>query len=146
MILVGDPSGIAKGTIAEETCFDALKRMGLPAFPAPTNDIDPRLRAVEALLGKQVNGGPALVINAQGLPVAGARDARRLPLQEAQGRRACARSRRSSTRRASPTSPTACSTSALVVHGGLVHEFARRLTPRSASGRTGQRITAAGWT
>jgi hypothetical protein len=68
VILVGDPSGIAKGTIAEETCFEALKRMGLPAFPAPTNDIDPRLRAVEALLGKQVNGGPALCINAKGCP------------------------------------------------------------------------------
>src|SRR4249920_1562694 len=67
-ILVGDPSGISKGTIAEESCFDALKRMGLPAFPAPTNDVDPRLRAVESLLGKQVNGGPALCINGRGCP------------------------------------------------------------------------------
>jgi hypothetical protein len=68
IILVGDPSGIAKGTVAEESCFDALKRLGLPAFPAPTNDIDVRLRAVEALLGKQVNGGPALMINREGCP------------------------------------------------------------------------------
>jgi hypothetical protein len=45
VILVGDPSGVAQGTIAEETSFEALKRMGLTCFPAPTNDNDPRLRA-----------------------------------------------------------------------------------------------------
>lgn len=66
--LVGDPSGAAKGTIAEESCFDALKRLGLPAIPAPTNDIEPRLRAVEALLGRQSGGGPALIISRAGCP------------------------------------------------------------------------------
>jgi hypothetical protein len=66
--LVGDPSGIAKGTISEESNFDALKRLGLPAFPAPTNDIDPRLRAVESLLSRQTNGGPTLIISRQGCP------------------------------------------------------------------------------
>lgn len=66
--MVGDPAGVAKDTISEETSFDVLGRLGLPAFPAPTNDIDPRLRAVEALLGRQVNGGPALLINAEGCP------------------------------------------------------------------------------
>lgn len=66
--VVGDPSGVAKGTIAEESCFDALQRMGLPCFPAPTNDIEPRLRAVEALLSRQTNGGPTLMISAAGCP------------------------------------------------------------------------------
>ena len=66
--MVGDPSGVAKGSIAEESCFDALKRFGLPAFPAPTNDIEPRLRAVETLLGRQTNGGPSLIISRQGCP------------------------------------------------------------------------------
>lgn len=66
--LVGDPSGVAKGTIAEESCFGALKRLGLPAIPAPTNDIEPRLRAVEALLGRQSGGGPALLISRAGCP------------------------------------------------------------------------------
>jgi hypothetical protein len=50
---VGDPSGVAKGNVSEESCFDALQRLGLPCFPAPTNDIEPRLRAVEALLGRR---------------------------------------------------------------------------------------------
>jgi hypothetical protein len=67
-MMVGDPAGRAKGTIAEESCFDALKRLGFPAMPAPTNDIEPRLRAVEAMLGRQVNGGPALVISRVGAP------------------------------------------------------------------------------
>jgi hypothetical protein len=66
--LVGDPAGVAKGTIAEESCFDALKRLGFPAFPAPTNDIEPRLRAVETLLGRQTNGGPTLLVNRAGCP------------------------------------------------------------------------------
>src|SRR6202012_2372192 len=66
--VVGDPAGVAKGTIAEESCFEALQRMGLPCFPAPTNDIEPRLRAVEALLSRQINGGPALMISAKGCP------------------------------------------------------------------------------
>ena len=66
--MVGDPSGVAKGNIAEESCFDSLKRLGLPAFPAPTNDVEPRLRAVEALLGRQTNGGPTLMISRKGCP------------------------------------------------------------------------------
>jgi hypothetical protein len=60
--VVGDPAGVAKGSIAEESCFDALGRLGLPAIPAPTNDIEPRLRAVEAFLTRQTNGGPTLLI------------------------------------------------------------------------------------
>lgn len=67
--LVGDPSGVAKGSISEESCFDALKRFGLPALPAPTNDIDPRLRAVEALLGQQRMGKAALLINKRKCPM-----------------------------------------------------------------------------
>jgi hypothetical protein len=67
-IVVGDPAGVAKSTIAEETSFDALRRLGFAAYPAPSNDPDTRLRAVEALLGRAVNGGPALVINGRGCP------------------------------------------------------------------------------
>jgi len=56
--MVGDPAGISKESIGEETSFDALKRMGFFALPAPTNDIDPRLRAVESWLMK---GGMVLI-------------------------------------------------------------------------------------
>ena len=68
MCMVGDPAGASKSNISEESCFDALKRLGFPAVPAPTNDIEPRLRAVESLLGRQVMGGPALMISREGCP------------------------------------------------------------------------------
>lgn len=66
--VVGDPAGVAKSNIAEESCFDALKRLGFAAIPAPTNDIEPRIRSVEALLARQTNGGPTLVISRAGCP------------------------------------------------------------------------------
>jgi hypothetical protein len=144
VILVGDPSGIAKGTIAEETCFDALKRMGLPAFPAPTNDIDARLRAVESLLGKQVNGGPALVINARGCPF----------LVRAMSGGYRYKRHRDGALRTIPEKfdkegfshvADALQYACLVVYGGLVHEYARRLVPR-AKRQERPRVSAAGWT
>lgn len=61
--IIGDPSGVAKSSIYEETCFDALKRLGFAAFPAPTNDLEPRLMAVEAFLLGQRDGGPAIVFD-----------------------------------------------------------------------------------
>jgi hypothetical protein len=66
--MVGDPAGMAKSTIYEETSFDSLKRMGFMAFPAPTNDLDPRLRAVEAFLGGSRDGGPALLVDRSRCP------------------------------------------------------------------------------
>jgi hypothetical protein len=67
-IVVGDPSGVAKNNHYEETSFDLLKRAGFTAFPAPTNDLDPRLRAIEFFLLQQVDGGPAMVIDADRCP------------------------------------------------------------------------------
>jgi hypothetical protein len=66
--MVGDPSGVSKSSIYEETTFDTLKRMGFMAFPAPTNDIDPRLRAVEAFLEAQRDGGPAILFDEDRCP------------------------------------------------------------------------------
>lgn len=68
VMAVGDPSGVAKGSIFEETSFDAMKRLGIPAYPAPTNDIDPRLRAVEAFLLGQRDGGPAIIFDREHCP------------------------------------------------------------------------------
>ena len=61
--VVGDPSGIARSQIGEESVFQALKRLGLSAQPAQTNDIDPRLRAVEKWLLQQRDGTAALLIS-----------------------------------------------------------------------------------
>jgi hypothetical protein len=66
--VVGDPAGIAKSNISEETSFDALKRLGFYGVPAPTNDIDPRIRAVEAWLLKQQDGAGGVLISRSGCP------------------------------------------------------------------------------
>lgn len=68
LMVVGDPAGRQRSSISEETSFDALKRAGFMAVPAPTNDIDARIRAVESLLLAQAGGGPALVIDRQRCP------------------------------------------------------------------------------
>jgi hypothetical protein len=143
-ILVGDPSGIAKGTVVEESCFDALKRLGLPAFPAPTNDIEPRLRAVEALLGRQVNGGPALCISGRGCPwlVRALSGGYRYKKHKDGGLRTVPEKfDKEGFSHIADCLQYIC----LVVHGGLVHELARRLTPRYKVQQR-PRISAAGWT
>jgi hypothetical protein len=61
--IVGDPSGVARGQIGEESVFRALARLGFSAQPAQTNLIDPRLRAVEKWLLQQRDGGAALLIS-----------------------------------------------------------------------------------
>jgi hypothetical protein len=61
--VVGDPSGVARSQIGEESVFEALRRIGLPSYPAMTNNIQPRLRAVEKFLLQQRDGGPAMLID-----------------------------------------------------------------------------------
>lgn len=60
---VGDPSGADRGQIGEESVFKALMRLGIPTYPASSNRIEPRIRAVERFLLQQRNGGPAFLID-----------------------------------------------------------------------------------
>ena len=66
--VVGDPSGQAKDSLFEVNSFDILKQCGLAAEPAPTNDLDPRLRAVEAFFGRNIGGSPAILIDGTRCP------------------------------------------------------------------------------
>ena len=68
VVIVGDPAGRAKDSIYEETSFDVIKRMGFKAYPAPTNDLDPRIRAVESFLLQQRDGGAAMLIDGTRCP------------------------------------------------------------------------------
>lgn len=61
--IVGDPSGVARGQIGEESVFRALQRLGFSSQPAQTNLIEPRLRAVEKWFLQQRDGGAALLIS-----------------------------------------------------------------------------------
>lgn len=69
LILVGDPAGRQRSSLSEETSFDLIKRSGYLAMPAPTNDIDARLRAVESLLLAQVGGAASLLVDRRRCPV-----------------------------------------------------------------------------
>lgn len=68
VVIVGDPAGRQRSTLYEETSFDVVKRHGFRAYPAPTNDIDKRMNAVEAWLLGQRDGGPALLIDGSRCP------------------------------------------------------------------------------
>jgi len=63
IFMVADPKGRDKSQTNEDSPFDVLKRLGFDVYAAPTNNIDPRLRAVEQLLLHQSDGGPQLMIS-----------------------------------------------------------------------------------
>src|SRR5579859_707653 len=140
---VGDPSGVAKGNIAEESCVDAMTRLGVPCFPAPTNDIEPRLRAVEALLGRQTNGGPTLMISRAGCP--------HLCRAMSGGYRFL--KMKTGALKTKPDKDDKEGYShvaddlqylALVVHGNIVPDITRRIRPRTKKRSGG--VSPAGWT
>jgi hypothetical protein len=66
--VVGDPSGMSKDSLFELNSFDLLKSLGLSAEPAPTNDLDPRIRGVESFLVRQFGGKPAIVFDRSRCP------------------------------------------------------------------------------
>lgn len=68
VVIVGDPAGKAKNTHYEETSFDLLTAKGFTCFPAPTNDVDPRIRAVEAYLLRNVAGKAQMLIDEERCP------------------------------------------------------------------------------
>jgi hypothetical protein len=141
--VICDPAGVAKSSHSEESSVDLLKRLGLAAYPAPTNDIDPRLRAVEALLTRQTNGGPTMLINRAGCPL--------LCRAMAGGYRF--KKTKDGALKTVPekNDPEGFSHIvddlqyiSLIVHGGLTDYVARHLWGRPKRARP--KVTAAGWT
>lgn len=63
IFMVADPKGRDKSQTNEDSPFDVLRRLGFDVYAAPTNNVDPRIRAVEQLLLHQVDGGPQLIIS-----------------------------------------------------------------------------------
>lgn len=66
--IVADPAGRQKSQISEESAFDVFRSHGFTAHPATTNDISPRLRAVESLLLQNRGDGAALVMDKDNCP------------------------------------------------------------------------------
>jgi hypothetical protein len=62
--IVGDPSGVQRSQIGEQSVFDSLKALGFRAYPAVTNRIEPRIRAVEKyLIQNRGNGQSGMLID-----------------------------------------------------------------------------------
>lgn len=66
--IVGDPTGAYKSTINEDSCFDVLRKARLTVVGAPTNEVPPRIRAVENILTRIVGKEPAALIDGEGCP------------------------------------------------------------------------------
>jgi hypothetical protein len=69
VFVVADPAGRQKSQISEESPYDCLRRLGFKCYAAPTNDIEPRLRAVEQLFLRNVAAGPAILIDGGACPI-----------------------------------------------------------------------------
>lgn len=67
--IVADPAGNTKNGMDDDTPFMAMRDAGFLAYPASTNLIEPRLRAVEKLLRGYIQGAPALQISRTGCPM-----------------------------------------------------------------------------
>ena len=63
VFMIGDPKGRDKTQVGELSPYDVLKGIGFEIHPAPTNNVEPRLLAVEQYLLQQSDGGPMLVIS-----------------------------------------------------------------------------------
>ena len=66
--IVGDPSGMSKDSLFELNSFDLLHYCGFNAEPAPTNDLEPRIRGVESFLTRNVAGASAIIIDGTRCP------------------------------------------------------------------------------
>jgi hypothetical protein len=69
VFVVADPAGREKSQISEECPFDVLRDQGFLAYPASTNNVEPRINAVEKLMRTSIGGQPALQISRAGCPI-----------------------------------------------------------------------------
>lgn len=62
-LIVGDPAGRQRAQTDERSCFDILQSAGYRVVAARTNSIVARIAAVDSFLSRQVDGGPAWLID-----------------------------------------------------------------------------------
>lgn len=63
VLVVVDPSGINRAQTDERSAVDIIKAEGLKVIPASTNNLTPRLNAVDDYLMRQVDGDPAFLVD-----------------------------------------------------------------------------------
>lgn len=66
--IVIDPAGLQKSQIGEESVVSMIQGEGFECKTAQTNNIDPRLRAVDKWLGRSMGREPAMLFDSVGCP------------------------------------------------------------------------------
>lgn len=139
--IVGDPAGRQRSTLYEETSFDLIKRNGLNAYPAPTNDVDKRLNAVESWLLGSRDGGPAVLIDAERCP----KLVRALAGGYRYGRTKGGQRKPSPDKNEYSHIMDAFQYACVAAHGGMTDMVANRMMRRSR-GSDRPRVISAAWT
>jgi hypothetical protein len=138
--IVGDPAGKQRSTMYEETSFDLIKRNGLLAYPAPTNDVDKRINAVESWLLGSRDGGPAVLIDRERCPTL----VRALNGGYRFGKTRAGMRKPSPDKNEYSHIADAFQYACVAAHGGMTDMIANRLMKRQRGGRG--RISSAAWT
>jgi hypothetical protein len=141
VMIVGDPAGMQRSTMYEETSFDLVKREGFNAYPAPTNDISRRINAVESWLLGQRDGGPAVIIDRERCP----KLIRGLSGGYRYGRTKAGQRKPLPDKNEFSHILDAFQYACVASHGGLTDMIASRMHRRSR-GSNRQRVSAAAWT
>lgn len=63
IVFVVDPACFTRSQVDEKTIAQAIAQRGFQVVKAPTNDPERRIQAVEGLLCRQIDGGPAMLID-----------------------------------------------------------------------------------
>ena len=67
--VIADPAGQYADQAGEESLFDIMRRLGFEVAPAPTDRLEPRIRAVEAAFLQQRGGKPLIEIDGENCPL-----------------------------------------------------------------------------
>jgi hypothetical protein len=68
--IICDPSSMSGNEINDLSCISVLIKAGLPAIPAPTNLIEPRISSVKHFLNKNIMGKPSFLLDRTKCPMA----------------------------------------------------------------------------
>jgi hypothetical protein len=63
VVIIGDPAGTQRAQTDERSVFDILKQEGFRVIPARTNSVIARIAAVDSFLSRQIEAGPAHLID-----------------------------------------------------------------------------------
>lgn len=139
--IVGDPAGRQRSTLYEETSFDLIKRNGLLAYPAPTNDVAKRINAVESWLLGSRDGGPAMLIDESRCPTL----VRALSGGYRYGRTKSGQRKPAPDKNEYSHVADAFQYACVAAHGGMTDMIANRMMRRSRSA-SAERVSSRGWT